>query len=302
MGNKNSGSIEPSLSGFSQDVEESTNHENSYSRPPMPLPLRMSPPTFPKRSYSVLERQKPPPDAYHTIVAPPIINRTSSVSSPLGGITRPSSSSSPSVIKTTTESPSFDDAADHLLEATPKDGAKDVPLGSKIVVFFDKDVRSVNAAKLFEVICESPEQGSTPVKGRVSFDSRQMKVEFTPQRTLFPNSKIIVQLHGLALTTTNCSQSVNIKDAAFSFHTCNPPPKTVGIKLKNQSNAEQLQIANYYDLFNSLINWSSRKWGCSGEHVTGLFSQRDGALVPLKADLDILNVKEDDIIVIEIKD
>lgn len=28
--------------------------------------------------------------------------------------------------------------------------------------------------------------------------------------------------------------------------------------------AEQLQIANYYDLFNSLINWSSRKWGCSG--------------------------------------
>lgn len=109
--------------------------------------------------------------------------------------------------------------------------------------------------------------------------------------------------------------------------------------------AEQLQIANYYDLFNSLINWSSRKWGCSGgpfkkhtlfidttlrdysksyytniwhfwitythytllspitgEHVTGLYSQRDGKLTPLKADLDILNVKEDDVIVIEIKD
>lgn len=201
--------------------------------------------------YLVLERQKPPPDAYHTIVGPPIINRTSSVSATLGGITRPSSSSSPSVIKTTTESPSFDDAADHLLEATPKDGAKDIPLGSKIVVLFDKDVRTINSTKLFEVsflsltnsyylyiqvICESPEQGSTPVKGRVNYDTRQMKLEFIPQRTLFPNSKIIVQLHGIALTTANCTQSVNIKDAAFSFHTCNPPPKTVGIKLKNQSN------------------------------------------------------------------
>lgn len=40
----------------------------------------------------------------------------------------------------------------------------------------------------------------------------------------------------------------------------------------------------------------------TGEHVTGLYSQRDGKLTPLKADLDILNVKEDDVIVIEIKD
>ena len=98
--------------------------------------------------YSVLERQKPPSDTYNTIVGPPIINRTSSVSAPLG-ITRPSSSSSPSVIKT--ESPSFDDVADHLFETSPKDGAKDVPLGSKIIVLFDKDVRSVNVPKLFEV-------------------------------------------------------------------------------------------------------------------------------------------------------
>ena len=31
-----------------------------------------------------------------------------------------------------------------------------------------------------------------------------------------------------------------------------------------------LQIDKYYDLmYNSLVIWSTRKWGCSGKHITG---------------------------------
>lgn len=40
----------------------------------------------------------------------------------------------------------------------------------------------------------------------------------------------------------------------------------------------------------------------SDEHIIGLYSECDGKLTPLKADLDVLNVKEDEVIVIEIKD
>ena len=35
---------------------------------------------------------------------------------------------------------------------------------------------------------------------------------------------------------------------------------------------DTIQIANYYDLYNSLIVWSTRKWGCSGEHITGKYT------------------------------
>lgn len=67
--------------------------------------------------------------------------------------------------------------------------------------------------------------------------------------------------------------------------------------------AEKLQIANFYDLYNSLVVWSTKKWGCSDEHVTGLYLENDeGKLLPLKEDHDVLNVKENDVIVVEIKD
>jgi hypothetical protein len=36
--------------------------------------------------------------------------------------------------------------------------------------------------------------------------------------------------------------------------------------------------------------------------VTGLFIENDGRLAPLKEDIDILNIKEDEIIIVEIKD
>ena len=32
---------------------------------------------------------------------------------------------------------------------------------------------------------------------------------------------------------------------------------------------DNIEIANYFDLFNSLIVWSTKKWGCSGEYITG---------------------------------
>ena len=86
---------------------------------------------------------------------------------------------------------------------------------------------------------------------------------------------------------------------------------------------DTIQIANYYDLYNSLIVWSTRKWGCSGEHITGkgryefvigcstvsiiypvgmYIENEDGKLSPLKADHDVLNLKESQVVVVEIKD
>ena len=76
-------------------------------------------------------------------------------------------------------------------------------------------------------------------------------------------------------------------------HTHTPQPETI-------------QIADYYDLYNSLVVWSTRKWGCSGEHITGLFTENeDGklqALQALKADHDVLNLRENEVVVVEIKD
>lgn len=44
-----------------------------------------------------------------------------------------------------------DDLSHHIVEFTPKEGSQDVPLGTNITVLFDKDVRTVNINKLFEV-------------------------------------------------------------------------------------------------------------------------------------------------------
>ena len=44
-----------------------------------------------------------------------------------------------------------DDLAVHVTENRPRDNEEDVPLGTNITVFFDKDVKTVNANKLFEV-------------------------------------------------------------------------------------------------------------------------------------------------------
>lgn len=85
-----------------------------------------------------------------------------------------------------------------------------------------------------QVTCESCDGESCHVEGRVSYEGRQMRAEFTPINTLYPNSKITVRLSGKSITTSHCSQSINIKDMFFSFHTSNPPPKSVGIKLKNE--------------------------------------------------------------------
>ena len=44
-----------------------------------------------------------------------------------------------------------DDLALHVTENRPRDNEENVPLGTTIAVFFDKDVKTVNANKLFEV-------------------------------------------------------------------------------------------------------------------------------------------------------
>lgn len=204
----------------------------------------------------------------------------------------------------TTDQSVTDDLQNHILVNAPKKGEVDVPLGSSITVHFDRDVKTVNINKLFEVHCNSVDPSLNPVKGRISYDARQQRAEFIPQNTLYPNSKYTVYLMGRAVTTVQCPHSANIKNAELHFQTCNPAPKNIGIKLKGQSELpDTIQIANYYDLYNSLIVWSTRKWGCSGEHITGMYIENeDGKLVPLKADHDVLNLKESQVVVVEIKD
>ena len=50
--------------------------------------------------------------------------------------------------------------------------------------------------------------------------------------------------------------------------------------------------------------WSTKQWGCSEEHVTGMFVEGDdrGRLQPLKVDHDVLRLRDNDIVVVEIKD
>ena len=44
-----------------------------------------------------------------------------------------------------------DQLRSHVVENRPKDNEDDVPLGTTISVHFDRDVKSVNINKLFEV-------------------------------------------------------------------------------------------------------------------------------------------------------
>ena len=44
-----------------------------------------------------------------------------------------------------------DDLQNHIMLNAPKKGEVDVPLGSSITVHFDKDVKTVNINRLFEV-------------------------------------------------------------------------------------------------------------------------------------------------------
>ena len=44
-----------------------------------------------------------------------------------------------------------DDLGAHIMENRPKDNEDNVPLGATVIVYFNKDVRTVNINKLFEV-------------------------------------------------------------------------------------------------------------------------------------------------------
>ena len=86
-----------------------------------------------------------------------------------------------------------------------------------------------------QVQCNSVDPSLNPVKGRISYDARQQRAEFIPHNTLYPNAKYTVFLMGRAVTTAQCSNSANIKNAELHFHTCDPPPKSIGIKIKGQT-------------------------------------------------------------------
>ena len=85
-------------------------------------------------------------------------------------------------------------------------------------------------------MCDSIDPALNPIKGHANYDSRQMKADFTPSNTFLPNVQYTVILKGSAITTALCSQGANIKDTEFCFQTCDPSPKSIGIKLKGESN------------------------------------------------------------------
>ena len=89
---------------------------------------------------------------------------------------------------------------------------------------------------LFQLSCDSMDPVLNPIKGRVNHDPRQQRVEYVPENTLIPNTKYSILLNGKAITTASCTHSANIKSKEIHFTTTNPPPKTVGIKLRGQPN------------------------------------------------------------------
>jgi len=88
------------------------------------------------------------------------------------------------------------------------------------------------------VTCDTVDPSLNPVKGRFSYSARTQKAEFTPTSTLYPNSKYTVVVMGRAVTTVRCSHGPNIKNAELHFETCDPAPKSIGIKLKSQGQDE----------------------------------------------------------------
>ncbi len=89
-------------------------------------------------------------------------------------------------------------------------------------------------------MCDSIDPALNPIKGHANYDSRLMKADFTPTNTFLPNAHYTVHLKGRAITTALCSQGANIIDEEFRFQTCDPSPKSIGIKLKGESNVSVL--------------------------------------------------------------
>lgn len=100
----------------------------------------------------VIEKPKTP-DTYtnQTVVPPPLIRTGSTPSVRPTSIITTGSSTGVVGGQAKTDSPPFDDVADHVVDTTPKSSTEDVPLGASIVVMFDKDIRTININKLFEV-------------------------------------------------------------------------------------------------------------------------------------------------------
>ncbi|XP_065919898.1 uncharacterized protein [Dysidea avara] len=188
----------------------------------------------------------------------------------------------------------------------PADGADNVPCDCTVRVQFDKDVKTVNVNKLFEVRCLSVDSKHNPVKGKVSYDPRQRQAEFIPANTLNPNSKYLVKVLGNGVTTTECAHSPNIANMEIKFVTGSPSPKTVRIKLTGDEKdleSEVVHITSCYDPFNSFIAWNARKWGISGEFITAVnVMDEEGQLHPIRNDYDVFRLNDNQIVYVEIKD
>ncbi|KAL5508950.1 hypothetical protein EMCRGX_G004221 [Ephydatia muelleri] len=323
MGNRvSSGNVEGNI--FAPAAREENIYDHSYPQPPptrppaplVPLPNLPSshlPPSAVKRSMTISHRTR----EKQTDSSPqlPGLRRLSIIEPHPASlpITPPHLTVTPSTTSTGTPAPptythtdsaSSDDLQSHVLDVRPKDNDETAPLNSSIVVQFDDHVMSVNASKLFEVNCQSLDSSLNPTKGKTLYDAALHRAEFSPINTLFPNSKYTVTLYGRAVTTSQCSNPANIRNTDFHFTTCNPAPKTISVKLRGHSGEpEAIQISSYYDLYNSLVVWSTRKWGCSGEHVMGLYTtSEDGKPQQIKVDHDVLALKDNEVVVVEIKD
>lgn len=80
------------------------------------------------------------------------------------------------------------------------------------------------------------------VKGRISYDSRHRRAEFTPINTLHPNSRYLVKMIGSSVTTTECLNGHNISNMETRFETGYPTPRTIKIKLRGDEKQSKVCI------------------------------------------------------------
>lgn len=151
MGNsKSSSSGDPSLLSYSQNVED-----NDYV-PVKPSKIKHHHSSLDKLHSLSIKEESSPPLGVHTVVmrskprSQTVLSTVGSSSSTEAYEARRKTfmeSLSQSVDKVT----SSDSLTRRITNVTPSDGALDVSVDCTVRVHFDKDVKSVNANKLFEV-------------------------------------------------------------------------------------------------------------------------------------------------------
>lgn len=238
MGNsKSSSGGDPSLLSYSQHVEENdymptktsrTKHHHS-SLDKLSIKEEPSPPPV----HHVVMRTKP---RSHTVLS------SNSSSSSTEAYEARRKTFMESLSQSNMDKATSDSLTRRVTSVSPADGTQDVPVDCTVRVQFDKDVKTVNINKLFEVHCLSVKAKQSIVRGRSSYDPHHRRAEFTPANTLYPNSRYLIKMLGSSVTTTECSYGHNIANMEAKFETGYPTPRTIRIKLRGDEKQSKVSI------------------------------------------------------------